>query len=77
MDEPSEGLAPLVIEATGRNIQELKKSGLSILLAEQNLALVLGVADHIYVINKGMVVFQGTPEELQRDEKVNREYLAL
>jgi len=39
--------------------------------------LALAVADHIYVINKGMVVFQGTPEELQRDEEVNREYLAL
>jgi branched-chain amino acid transport system ATP-binding protein len=53
------------------------KNCFSILLAEQNLALVLAVVDHIYVINKGMVVFQGTREELQRDEKVNREYLAL
>jgi branched-chain amino acid transport system ATP-binding protein len=77
MDEPSEGLAPLVIRDIGRIIQQLKEAGFSILLAEQNLPLVLSVADHIYVVNKGIVVFEGTAEELQKNEEVKREYLAL
>jgi branched-chain amino acid transport system ATP-binding protein len=77
MDEPSEGLAPLVIESIGRNIRELKEKGFAILLAEQNLPLALSVADYIYVINKGVVVFEGNPEALQSSEEVSREYLAL
>ena len=77
MDEPSEGLAPLVIEAIGRIIRELKEKGFAILLAEQNLPLALSVANYTYVINKGMVVFEGSPEALQNNEEVNREYLAL
>jgi branched-chain amino acid transport system ATP-binding protein len=77
MDEPSEGLAPLVIETIGSTIQHLKQGGFSILLAEQNLPLALGVADYVYVINKGKVVFGGLPQELQNNEQVSREYLAL
>jgi branched-chain amino acid transport system ATP-binding protein len=77
MDEPSEGLAPLVIRNIGHIIQQLKEAGFSILLAEQNLPLVLSVADHVYVVNKGIVVFEGTGEELQKNEEVRREYLAL
>jgi branched-chain amino acid transport system ATP-binding protein len=77
MDEPSEGLAPLVIEAIGRNIRDLREKGFAILLAEQNLPLALSVANYTYVINKGMVVFEGSPESLQKNEEVSREYLAL
>lgn len=77
MDEPSEGLAPFIIRDIGSIIRQLKEAGLSILLAEQNLSLALGVADYVYVMNKGMVVFEGTAEELLRNEEVKREYLAL
>jgi branched-chain amino acid transport system ATP-binding protein len=77
MDEPSEGLAPLVIENIGFVIHQLKESGLSILLAEQNLPLALSVADYVYVLANGMVVFESTPETLQNDEQVKTEYLAI
>ncbi len=77
MDEPSEGLAPMVIQEVGNVIRELRKEGTSILLAEQNLPLALSVADYMYVINKGAMVFEGTPEELQSKPEVEREYLAV
>jgi len=77
MDEPSEGLAPLVIQSIGMVIQELKESGLSILLAEQNLPLALSVADYVYVLAKGTVVFESPPDALQNNEEVKREYLAI
>ena len=77
MDEPSEGLAPMVIENVGKIIQQLKESGLSILLAEQNLPLALSVADYVYVVAKGTVVFESTPEALENNEQVKREYLAI
>ncbi len=77
MDEPSEGLAPLVIQNVGNVIQQLKESGLSILLAEQNLPLALSVANYVYVLAKGTVVFESTPEALQSNEQVKREYLAI
>lgn len=77
MDEPSEGLAPMVIQNVGNIIQQLKESGLSILLAEQNLPLALSVADYVYVLAKGTVVFESTPEALENNEQVKREYLAI
>jgi len=77
MDEPSEGLAPIVIEEVGRIILELKGEGVSILLAEQNLPLALNVSDYLYVINKGTMVFEGTPKELQARSEIEREYLTV
>jgi branched-chain amino acid transport system ATP-binding protein len=77
MDEPSEGLAPLVIQNICQIIQQLKKNGLSILLAEQNLDLALSVADYVYVLAKGIVVFENPPIELENNEEVKREYLAI
>jgi branched-chain amino acid transport system ATP-binding protein len=77
MDEPSEGLAPMVIQNVGNVIQQLKESGLSILLAEQNLPLALSVADYVYVVAKGTVVFESTPEALENNEQVKKEYLAI
>ena len=77
MDEPSEGLAPMVIESIGKIIGQLKGEGLSILLAEQNLPLALGVADYVYVLAKGTVVFESSPEQLQNNEEVKQEYLAI
>jgi branched-chain amino acid transport system ATP-binding protein len=77
MDEPSEGLAPLVIQNISHVIQQLKASGLSILLAEQNLPLALSVSDYVYVLAKGTVVFESSPGELENNEEVKKEYLAI
>ena len=77
MDEPSEGLAPMVIQEVGTVIKELRQEGASILLAEQNLPLALDVADYMYVINKGAMVFEGTPAELQARPEIESEFLAV
>ncbi len=77
MDEPSEGLAPMVIQEVGKVIKQLRQEGASILLAEQNLPLALDVADYLYVINKGAVVFEGLPAELRAKPEIEQEYLAV
>jgi branched-chain amino acid transport system ATP-binding protein len=77
MDEPSEGLAPLVIREIGRVIGELKGAGMAILLAEQNLALALSVADRCYVLHKGQVVFEASADGLRHDEEVKHRYLGV
>jgi branched-chain amino acid transport system ATP-binding protein len=77
MDEPSEGLAPIIIEEVGRIMIQLKKEGVSIMLAEQNLPLALNVADYLYVVNKGVIVFEGTGDELLVRPEIQNEYLAV
>jgi branched-chain amino acid transport system ATP-binding protein len=77
MDEPSEGLAPVIVEQLGERLQDLKRSSLSQLLVEQNYSLALRLADIIYVMENGRVVFTGTPEELDGSEDVKRRYLGV
>jgi branched-chain amino acid transport system ATP-binding protein len=77
LDEPSEGLAPLIVAEIGRIIGQLRQEGLSILLVEQNLALALGVADRVYVMNKGLIVFEGTPAALREQPEVRHRYLGV
>jgi len=77
MDEPSEGLAPLIVREIGRIIQEVKNEGLSVLLVEQNLALGLSVADRCYVLNKGQIVYESSPEDLRHNEQVKHQYLGV
>ncbi len=77
LDEPSEGLAPLIVHEIGRVLARLKGEGLSILLVEQNLALALRVADRVYVMSKGQIVYHGTPSELQANEDVKRKFLGI
>ncbi len=77
MDEPSEGLAPLIVRELGNTINHLHKSGLSILLVEQNLHLALSVADYIYIISKGVIVYQSTPEELKNNEEAKTTHLGV
>jgi branched-chain amino acid transport system ATP-binding protein len=77
MDEPSEGLAPLVIREVAAIIRQLNEEGMSVLLAEQNLPLALSVAHTVYVLNKGSIVFKGTAEELRGNAEIEREYLAV
>lgn len=77
MDEPSEGLAPVIISQVGDIIKRLKQTGLSILLVEQNFLLACGVADEVLVMNKGQIVWQGKPKELLMNEEVQHKYLGV
>jgi branched-chain amino acid transport system ATP-binding protein len=77
MDEPSEGLAPLIVREMGRIIGDLKQSGMAMLLAEQNLAMALSVADRCYVLNKGQVVVDMTAEALRQDDEVRHRFLGV
>jgi branched-chain amino acid transport system ATP-binding protein len=77
LDEPSEGLAPLVVRDLGRQIQRLKAEGLTILLCEQNTKFAMALSDRAYVLEKGHVRFAGTIAALQENEDVRRQYLAL
>ena len=77
MDEPSEELAPLIIQTIGDIILRLKKEGLSIFLAEQNVSLALKVSDYAYVLHKGEIVYQSSTSELPENQKVQGEYIGL
>jgi branched-chain amino acid transport system ATP-binding protein len=77
MDEPSEGLAPIIIQAVWQAVSKLKAQGLSILLVEQNAALALKLVDHVHVMSKGRVVYSGTPQALWKDDAVKSKYLGI
>jgi branched-chain amino acid transport system ATP-binding protein len=77
LDEPSQGLAPMVVNAVMDTIRELKAQHVSMLLVEQNAEMALQLADRVYVIDHGTVVFEGTPEELRNNEKTTTTYLGL
>ena len=77
LDEPSEGLAPIVVREIGRIVRGLKGGRLSILMVEQNYHLALRVADRVYVMNKGQIVWEGTPAGLEADEDVKRRFLGV
>ncbi len=76
MDEPSEGLAPLIVKEIAHIISQLKGSH-SVLLAEQNLHMALAVADYVYILSKGTVVYSSTPQELRANEEVKSKYLGV
>jgi branched-chain amino acid transport system ATP-binding protein len=77
LDEPSEGLAPLVVDHLGEQIARLKRGGLTILLAEQNVEFSLALADRVYVLEKGSIRFEGPAARLRDDESLRHELLAL
>jgi branched-chain amino acid transport system ATP-binding protein len=77
MDEPSEGLAPIIIEGLWRAIGELKGEGMSILLIEQNASLALKLVDHVHVLSKGRIVYSGTPHQLDANEDVKSAFLGI
>jgi branched-chain amino acid transport system ATP-binding protein len=77
MDEPTEGLAPLLVREVGRVIGELKRQGLSILLVEQNLPMAASVADRVHVLARGEIVYSGTPVALMADEAVKSRHLGV
>jgi branched-chain amino acid transport system ATP-binding protein len=77
MDEPSEGLAPQIVAEVGRTIAQLKAEGLSIVLVEQNIKLVLDLADDVVIINTGAVVFKGEAKTLKLDDAVVSQHLGV
>jgi branched-chain amino acid transport system ATP-binding protein len=77
LDEPSEGVAPVIVEQMARSINEMKRQGLSVLLSEQNLHFAESVCDRAYVLEKGQVRFAGTMAELDADEATRRAYLSV
>ncbi len=77
MDEPSEGLAPIIIQGLWEAIGQLKKEGLSILLVEQNASLALKLVDYVHVMSKGQVVYSAKPEELRANDQIKSSYLGI
>jgi branched-chain amino acid transport system ATP-binding protein len=77
LDEPSEGVAPVIVDQMAQAIVELKRQGVSVLLSEQNLHFAQQVGDRAYIIEKGRIRFEGTIEALRRDEGVRAQYLAV
>ena len=77
MDEPSEGLAPIIIQGLWEAISTLKKEGLSILLVEQNAHLALKLVDYVHVMSKGQVVYSAKPEELRANDEIKASYLGI
>ena len=77
LDEPSEGVAPLIVEQMTNTIVELKREGLSILLSEQNIHFARLVSDRVYVLEKGQIRWHGTMPQLMNDQDVQRTYLTM
>ena len=77
LDEPSEGLAPVIVEQMAKTILEFKREGLTVILSEQNLHFATLVADRAYVIEKGQIRYSGTMAELDADEDVRNAYLTV
>lgn len=77
LDEPSEGLAPIIVDEIGETVRRLRAEGMTIVIAEQNLHLCLAIASHAVVIDKGQVVYEDTIDELKRNDAICRRYLAM
>jgi branched-chain amino acid transport system ATP-binding protein len=77
LDEPSEGLAPVVVDQMAGAIRKMKSGGLSVLLSEQNLHFAAEVADRAYIVEKGRIRFEGSVAELSADSAVRAAYLAF
>ena len=77
LDEPSEGLAPVIVERIGELLRRLRDMGVTVLLAEQNMHFCLGIASHATIIDKGQIVYRDTIDALRQDDAVKSRYLAL
>lgn len=75
LDEPSQGLAPLVVKEIGDVIRELNVEGISVLLVEQNISIALDIANYAYLLNMGVVASEGTTKDLANEPKVKEIYL--
>ncbi|RZI81779.1 MAG: ABC transporter ATP-binding protein [Rubrivivax sp.] len=77
IDEPTEGLAPKIVELVADYLKELKRRGLAVLLVEQKLTIALDISERCYVMGHGRVVFEGTPQALRADDYIRREWLEV
>jgi branched-chain amino acid transport system ATP-binding protein len=77
IDEPTEGLAPKIVEQVAGYLQALKQRGISVLLVEQKLAIAMEISQRVYVMGRGAIVFEGTPAELSSDAIVRKEWLEV
>ena len=77
IDEPTEGLAPKIVELVGEYLQKLKERGISVLLIEQKLTIALSISDRALVMGHGSIVFQGTPDSLRADAYIRKEWLEV
>lgn len=77
MDEPSEGLAPIIVELLTERFLELKERGLTMLVVEQNLGLAMDIADVIHIVQRGEVVYSGSPITLSKDPSITDQYLGV
>jgi branched-chain amino acid transport system ATP-binding protein len=75
LDEPSEGVSPIIVDAMAKMIEQIKKHGVSVLLSEQNFFFAQAVSDRVYVIEKGHIRFSGGMDKLSADESLRRRYL--
>jgi branched-chain amino acid transport system ATP-binding protein len=77
IDEPTEGLAPKIVELVGEYLKELKNRGISVLLVEQKLAIALSISQRVYVMGHGSIQFMGTPEDLRNNDAIRKEWLEV
>jgi len=77
IDEPTEGLAPIIVQQVGDLIAEIARRGVAILLVEQKLSIAMRISDRVYVMGHGRIVFEGTPAELRANQEVRREWLEV
>ncbi len=77
IDEPTEGLAPKMVEQVGRLIEEIAQRGISVLLVEQKLHIALKISQRLYIMGHGQIVFEGSPDDLKEDESVRKEWLEV
>jgi branched-chain amino acid transport system ATP-binding protein len=77
IDEPTEGLAPKLVEQVGILIEEIAQRGISVLLVEQKLNIALKISQRVYIMGHGQIVFEGTPEDLSADQSVRKEWLEV
>jgi branched-chain amino acid transport system ATP-binding protein len=77
LDEPSQGLAPMIVEDVKDMLLKLKNEGMSIILVEQNLQTALDVADRVYILDQGQVVFEGKSEQLSKNKKLTIKFLGV
>jgi branched-chain amino acid transport system ATP-binding protein len=77
IDEPTEGLAPKIVELVAQYLKTLKDKGVSVLLVEQKLAIALDISQRLYLMGHGAIVFHGTPEQLQNDAALRKEWLEV
>ena len=77
IDEPTEGLAPKIVDLVAQYLQALKERGISVLLVEQKLAIALDISQRVYVMGRGSIVFEGTPQQLKENPAIRKEWLEV